>query len=233
DEVEAAFASGIRTAFLTDLHNPTGTRLPPETIEAMRASAGRHGARVLMDEVYTEFLPDAPVTAYRADHPAVVVTSSLTKVYGLGALRAGWILVPPDLRERAARFIDYLTVLPPSATAAAAEEVLTNLDRHRERSLTLSRDTLRRAADWTAARGDVDCVPPAAGLISFPRFEGIDDTSALCDWLRDERDTLVVPGRFFGDASRIRMAPMGDERDAAEALRRLGEGVERFRSSGG
>ncbi|MEN8150022.1 MAG: pyridoxal phosphate-dependent aminotransferase, partial [Planctomycetota bacterium] len=45
DEVEAAFASGIRTAFLTDLHNPTGTRLPPETIEAIRASAGRHGAR--------------------------------------------------------------------------------------------------------------------------------------------------------------------------------------------
>jgi len=230
EEVESALAGGVRTVFLTDLHNPTGSRLPPETVRAIRESAARHSARVVLDEVYLEFVADAPLTAYREDDPTVLVTSSLTKVYGLGALRTGWLLGPPDLRERAARLLDYLTVLPPSATAVAAEEVLRNLATYRERSLDFARRSQERIAAWAAARGDVDYVPPAGGLVAFPRFEGISDTGPLCDWLRTERDTLVVPGRFFGDRSRLRIAPLGTPGDAAEALRRLAEGVDRFRA---
>jgi len=229
-EVEAALAEGVRTVFLTDLHNPSGARLSTDTIESIRRSAAHHGARVLLDEVYTEFVEDAPFTSYRDDDPAILVTSSLTKVYGLGALRTGWILCTPELRERACRLIDYLTVLPPSATAAAAEEVLTNLPTYRERSLGFARQSQDHLEAWAGERGDVHYATPAGGLIAFPRFDGVPDTTPLCEWLRTERDTLVVPGRFFGDASRVRVAPLGDPDDAAEALRRLGEGIDRFRA---
>jgi len=230
DDVESALADGVRTVFLTDLHNPTGARLPEEALEAIRASALRHGARVVLDEVYLDFVADAPVTAYRSDDPSVLVTSSLTKVYGLGSLRTGWILAPPDFRERAARLIDYLTVLPPSASASAAEHVLSNLTTYRDRALDFARTSRERLAAWAAERGDVDYVAPAGGLVAFPRFAGIDDASDLCEWLRTERDTLVVPGRFFGDPARVRLAPLGSEEDAREGLRRLAEGVDRFRS---
>ncbi len=50
------------------------------------------GAHVLVDEVYLDAVyTDTPKPSYHLG-PEFVVTSSLTKVYGLSGLRCGWIL---------------------------------------------------------------------------------------------------------------------------------------------
>jgi aspartate/methionine/tyrosine aminotransferase len=55
------------------------------------------GARLLVDEVYLDAVyENTPLTAARIG-PEVLVTSSLTKVYGLSGLRCGWVLAEPDL----------------------------------------------------------------------------------------------------------------------------------------
>ena len=67
--------------------------------------AQRAGAHVLVDEVYLEMLFDRaapfcfPIGAFlapAAENP-FIVTSSLTKAYGLSGLRCGWVLASPDL----------------------------------------------------------------------------------------------------------------------------------------
>jgi aspartate/methionine/tyrosine aminotransferase len=227
-EIEAAFRSGILLLILTDLHNPTGTPMPADLLREIAGIARTHGARILMDEVYRDFLPGAPGTAYQIDPKVIVVASSLTKVYGMGAMRAGWILCPPDLRSEAACLLDYLTVLPPAPVAYAAEQVLREIAIRRD----AARDYVARGGAvfnrFLAAREDVRCRQHQAGVVAFPAFRGIADTAKLVAWLRNEHSVAVVPGAFFGDRTRIRLAAGAAPEVLEPALEILARAVDRF-----
>ena len=229
ERVATAVEDGVRFVLLTDLHNPSGVRLETDRLEAIRAAARAGGARVILDEVYRDFLPGEAGTGYRAGDATVLVTSSLTKVYGLGSLRAGWILAPKEVRERAVHLLDFLTVLPCAPGASAAEIVLEEIADRRKAARRAADDGRALFHRWAEARGDVRCVPPAGGVVCFPRLEGIEDTAILCDWLREERDTMLVPGRFFGAAAHVRLGTALPPGKLEEALARVGEGIDRFR----
>ena len=229
DDVEDAFRSGIRFLLLTDLHNPTGVRLPPELIADLTLRADRHGARILIDEVYRDFLPGPAGTAYQGSDGPVIVTTSLTKVYGLGAMRAGWILCSGQIREQAAHMLDYLTVLPPAPMAYAAEQALREADQRQEaarRSVEPGRALFKK---WASSRPEVICIEDTAGVVAFPAFAGINDTLPLCEWLRNEHSVALVPGEFFGDPGRVRLTVGAGVEVLEPALELLGAALDRFR----
>ena len=99
-EVERQITSRTRLIVITNLHNPSGALADEETLRAVGDIAKRHHALVLVDEVYLEAMFD------RRPRPALhlgehfLVTSSLTKAYGLSGLRCGWVLAAPELAQR-------------------------------------------------------------------------------------------------------------------------------------
>ena len=159
----------------------------------------------------------------------LVVTSSLTKVYGMGAVRSGWILCPPDVRSEAARLLDYLTVLAPAPSASAAELVLGHADEVRKKAHEVSRAGWAVLSAWMAGRDDVHCATPAGGLTAFCAFDGIDDTGPLCEWLLAERDTAIVPGAFFGDPTRARIGFGVAPETLEPALAHLADALDQIR----
>jgi histidinol-phosphate aminotransferase len=75
-------------------NNPTGT------LEAagMLAGLARPGRVLVVDEAFMPFCPGEPDSlAGRAELPGLVVVRSLTKVWAIAGLRAGYLLAPPDL----------------------------------------------------------------------------------------------------------------------------------------
>src|SRR5262249_56025050 len=91
--------------------------LSDEVLRSIGEMAAQVGARVLVDEVYLPMLFEAaPATAFSLGKN-FVVTSSLTKTYGLSGLRCGWILATPRLARRIWRLNDLFT-----ATAAHPAE---------------------------------------------------------------------------------------------------------------
>ena len=114
DEVAADLTPRTRLVVLTNLHNPSSALADEAEIAAVAAAAARVGATVLIDEVYLElmFRDGRARTAFVPDGN-VVVTSSLTKAYGVSGLRCGWILAPPPLAERMRRLNDLYGVLLP------------------------------------------------------------------------------------------------------------------------
>src|SRR5207248_1306843 len=163
------------------------------------------GARVLVDEVYLE-LPwiegdrsgPGPRSAFHLG-PTFVVTSSLTKGYGLGGIRCGWILAEPALAGRMWSLLDLTVGAVPHVTERLGLVALRELPRLADRArvlLAANRTLLDRFLD---RRDDLDAVRPPSGTVVFPRWaEG--DVAPLCDRLRERYDTTVVPGRFFGAA---------------------------------
>ena len=101
EAVAAAITPRTRLVMLTNLHNPTGALTDMATIEAIARAADAVGAWVLIDEVYLElmFRDGNARTAFRPEGN-IIVTSSLTKAYGLSGLRCGWILAPEAMAGR-------------------------------------------------------------------------------------------------------------------------------------
>src|SRR5262249_31581108 len=106
-DLERNLSPRTRVIALCNLHNPSGALIPDSTMREIAALARKSGTYVLVDEVYREMLfEEQPQTAFPTDPERVLVTSSLTKAYGLSGLRCGWILAPKELAERMWRLHD-------------------------------------------------------------------------------------------------------------------------------
>src|SRR5262245_52077332 len=100
DELEGMVSGKTRLIVLTNLHNPTGVLLEEDTLRAIGEVARRVGDYVLVDEGYLELLVDRSFRSAFHLGERFIVTSSLSKAYGLSGLRCGWIVAAPELVER-------------------------------------------------------------------------------------------------------------------------------------
>lgn len=206
-EVETALTPRTRLVVLTNLHNPSSAFTPPEDLRAVGDAARSTGARVLVDEVYLESLAVLGRPSGSAAHLGAefVVTSSLTKAYGLSGLRCGWAVADPDLARRMWRLNDLFGVIPAHPAERLSVVALDHLGRVAERARRILEANTDGANAFLAARPDLECLPVDGGMIAFPRLlRG--DVEAFCRRLRERHETTVVPGRFFGAPAHFRMA---------------------------
>jgi hypothetical protein len=226
DEVEKGLTKRTRVVVLSNLHNPSNALVDEETLRSVGELARRVGARVLVDEVYLEALFErAPRSAFALEPECFVVTSSLTKVYGLGGLRCGWIVADPSSARRMWRLNDLFASVPPHATERLGIVALDHLDAIAARAKTLldaNRATLQRFFD---RRADLEVPRLQAGMIAFPRLRR-GSVDALCALLREKHDTTVVPGRFFDLADHFRVSYGCLPETLSGGLERLGAALD-------
>ena len=220
--VEAAVTDRTRVILLTNLHNPTGNLADVTVLQEIGAIAERVGAHVVVDEVYLDAaIPPQRTSALLGDR--FVVTSSLTKCYGLSGIRCGWILADPALTERIWRLNELFGVAQSHAAERLALVAFEHLDEIAAGNAKLLQRNRMLANAFFASRGDLECVPMTGGITAFPRLlHG--DVDALNRLLRERYDTSIVPGRFFGAPHRFRMG-VGGPSDIVEA------GLERLASA--
>ena len=220
DRLEQLAGPQTRLIVITNLHNPTGALTSEEDLKAIGNIAERCGARLLVDEVYLDSaFPPRPTSALLG--PQFVVTSSLTKVYGLSGLRCGWILAEPELAERMWRLNDLFGVNQPHQSETLSCFAFDHLDAIA--SGNAERLSTNRALfnEFVVTRNDVECMPAEHGITVFPRWTR-GDTEPLHMLLREEYDTSIVPGRWFDMPERFRVGLGGDTETLQEGLRRLG-----------
>jgi aspartate/methionine/tyrosine aminotransferase len=220
DLIERALTPRVRLVIVSNLHNPTGALATRRDLEQLAALAEARDFRVLVDEVYLEWLYDAyePYSAINLS-PRFVTTRSLTKVYGLAALRAGWILAEPDLADRMRRLNGLFTNSMAHPTERLALRALDNAERMLEPGRARVARNRAAVAQLVEAHPELSWVQPEAGTVGFVRLKG-DDVDALVERLL-ARDTLVVPGRFFRAADHFRIGFGMDASQLREGLRRL------------
>ncbi len=244
-EMEEAITPATRLVVLTNLHNPTGALLSRETLRAVGELAQREGAHVLVDEVYLEMLFDRTSwtngsSSLRSDSPRrdqnqtsfslgenFVVTSSLTKAYGLSGLRCGWILAAPQLARR----IWLLNDLFAASSAHPAERMsvmaFDYLAQFRKRACTLLTNNRALLNAFLESRTDLEYFVPPAGSIVFPRLQR-GNPDRFFQLLREKYETSVVPGEFFGLPRHFRLGLGGETANLRAGLERLGAALDEF-----
>jgi aspartate/methionine/tyrosine aminotransferase len=212
--VEEALSPATRLVVLTDLHNPSGVPLADDEADALTDLAERRGLNVACDETFRDASSRPPGTL-AARSPRWVTTSTLTKAYGLGALRVGWIAGSPEVLERCAEAQNALSVEPSGPSLEWADALLPHLEWLRARA----RATLdANHARWRACVADLpfDATVASQGTTTFVHFPGAAGGDAFAAFAEEHFGLRVVPGRFFGEPRGVRVA-LGAEPGACAA----------------
>jgi aspartate/methionine/tyrosine aminotransferase len=219
-EVERSITPRTKLIVLTNLHNPSGAYADQATLRAVGDIARAQNACVLVDEVYLEAIyGHRPPTALTlGDH--FLVTSSLTKAFGLSGVRCGWVLADPGLCHRMNRIHDLYGVNPAHPADLISVIAFDHLDlisARAQRILETNRIALNAFLD---NRRDIDFLRPDRGTVVFPSLlQG--DVQDFIHLLREKYETSVVPGRFFDMPQHFRIGIGGDPEMTREGLDRL------------
>lgn len=223
-DVEDAIDGETAVVTISNRHNPSGYLLDRAALAELSEVAADADVPLLVDEVYAPYVlepGDGPFGGPSAvDLPNAVVTGSLTKFFGLGSLRIGWLVGSPEFVEAAGHVAPHLPdVAGPSRVLArralaAAEDLAAD-----QRSLLA--ENHRALAEFVASRDDVD--GPVHEGSSFGFFEPTAVSPMDLGAAAWEEGVLVVPGRFYGDPNRMRVSAGRSPTDVAVSLERFGQ----------
>lgn len=233
--LEAALAGASPGhVFVSNPHNPTGCTAGAEEVLAGAQAAERAGGVLISNEVYMEFAHvDERVHAF-ALAPNTWSIGTLTKAYGLGALRVGWIIAGEGVAHEIAaledlHFLDCVSLPTPSLRLGLA--ALDHLPALLEPLRRFERDCRPHLVRWLAEEERVRAPAPHLGLTAFPRLAGIDDTHDFARYLARELQVDAVPGEFFGCPGHLRVGFGVPEETLVEGLRRLSQALASYSPS--
>ena len=227
ERVARAMTPRTRLIVITTPHNPTGAMASRDEIVEIGRIAQSSGAHVLVDEVYLDVSTDAASTEVAARLGEVFIsTSSLTKSYGLASLRCGWTISSPEVAEQLRRTRDVVDGTGSIVAERLSVLAFQHLDDLIARAKRIIATNLPLVTRFVASRPELEWVPPAGGTVGFPRIRGVEDTTRFADRLAAERETMVVPGKFFEAPEHFRIGFTG-RTDALEGgLRAVGEALD-------
>jgi len=201
DALDTLVTPKTKLVLLCNPNNPTGARLTDAELDGICAVAARHGAWVLSDEIYRGAELDGQETAsVWGRYERVIVTSGLSKAYGLPGLRIGWIAAPMELVASFWSYHDYTTIAPGALSDLLARIALEPARRQRliARARGIIRENYPVVRSWLDDHGEMfQHVPPEAGAIVYVRYRHGINSTELVTRLRVEKSVLIVPGDHF------------------------------------
>jgi aspartate/methionine/tyrosine aminotransferase len=231
-EVEARLRPNTRLVVLSDLHNPSGMATPQPVLRALAELAERRGFLLVVDEVYGDYAPkERRPAAAAALSPAVISLSSLTKIYGLGVLRCGWIVGAPAVVETLRRLNGQIEFGISTLSHAVAAHVLDNAGVFEGNARGVVARCRPRFQAWfeaMVAEGLMGGELPDDGCICFPSLPGIADSRAFSEWLVERSGVIVAPGEYFGAPGRIRIGFCQEDDRLDAGLAGLEEGLRAY-----
>jgi aspartate/methionine/tyrosine aminotransferase len=227
DEFERAVTAKTRLLYLSNPNNPTGSVLSEQAMTRICERCASTGTWILADEVYLGAEIERPRTASfwgRSDR--VIVTSGLSKAYGIPGIRIGWLVGPAEFVAECWTQHDYLTIGPNKMSDRLARVAVEPANR--EKCYARTREILRHnmpiARKWvTGFGGRLTWKEPAAGAIGLVKYDSPTPSLEIADRVRTGQSTLIVPGAHVGLEGHLRLWLGGREEFLREGLRRVGE----------
>ncbi len=208
ERVRAAMTPRTKLIVITSPHNPTSVVAHADALRTIGDIAVAAGARVLVDEVYLDATArETPTSVTLGDQ--FIVTSSLTKSYGLAGLRCGWILSSEAIAAQLRRARDVVDGTGSIVAERLGVLAFAHLDQLHARARTLLDINMPLVHEFLRQRPQLACPKPRGGTVIFPMLLNVEDTSRFAEQLLTERDTAIVPGHFFQSPKHFRLGFSG------------------------
>jgi len=225
EEFHRAVTSKTRILYLSNPNNPTGAVLSDAAMASIVNRCEQTGTWLLADEVYLGAEIDrARTKSFWGMSDRVVVTSGLSKAYGIPGVRVGWIVGPKALVHECWTQHDYLTIGPNKMSDRIARVAVDGANR--ERCYARTRDILRHnlpiAREWIDSfAGRLTWREPQAGAIALVRYDADAASLDVAERVRLNQSTLIVAGTHVGLEGHLRVWLGGGDEFLREGLRRI------------
>ena len=236
DEFERAVTPRTKLLYLSNPNNPTGAVLSAAAMERIAKRCDETGTWLLADEVYLGAEIDRPRTkSFWGLGPRIVVTSGLSKAYGIPGVRIGWLVGPASLAAACWTQHDYITIGPNKMSDRLARVAVEPHNREQcyARTRQILKHNLPIAREWIAGfDGLLTWRELQAGAIALLQYRGDLPSLEVAERVRRNQSTLIVPGAHVGLEGYVRIWLGGREDFLREGLRRIGEEVSAVLTSG-
>jgi aspartate/methionine/tyrosine aminotransferase len=193
---------------ITNLHNPSGVLIDNSTLRSVSEIANDHNALLLIDEMFLDAGNTPQKTAFGMD--SVIVTSSVSKIYGIGGLRTGWIIAENDIAKKCLQAKWQTCVASPYLS-----EVIVGVALKKAKSALLKRykeiENRNRPVveEWIEANSSLlDWNPPDGSVLCFPQYKPKISSVEFAKALLTTKEVLISPGEYFGLNGHFRLTFM-------------------------
>ncbi len=209
-------------------NNPTGAIVGESDLKAIADIAADNDAWLVSDEIYRGAeLQDEKAPSIYGIYDKTIITSSLSKAYGLPGLRLGWAVCPTEqVAKELWTYSDYTSICPSKvsdwlATLALNPKVQAKIEERTRKVVQKNWSIMKK---WLDSHADVlEYVAPSAAAICFVKQNTGIDSLELVIRLMKEKSVLISPGEHFEVPGYLRIG-FGTEPDHLEpALARISE----------
>ena len=232
DEFERAVTPRTRLLYLSNPNNPTGSVLSDTAMRRIVDRCEQTGTWLLSDEVYLGAEINRPRTqSFWGMSDRVIVTSGLSKAYGIPGVRIGWLVGPVSVVAECWSQHDYVTIGPNKLSDRVARVAVEagNRERCYARTAEILRHNVPIVREWVRSfMGRLTWTEPAAGAIGLMKYTADTPSLAIAERVRLNQSTLIVPGIHVGMEGHLRIWLGGREEFLREGLRRIGTELRDF-----
>lgn len=197
---------------LNNPNNPLGTTLSLEMQHAIVTLAREHGLILLVDEIFRPLFHDSTTppsfVELSEETDSVIVTSSMSKVWGLSGARVGWIATKnAKILSDCFNLGLYTIMAVGTIDEVIAAEALSDRCRPQilAKHLEMAQKNLSLLESFVNRHAGVSWIKPSSGATAFVRFSSngapVDDVD-FCLKLKEKKGVLLAPGSLaFGLAA--------------------------------
>ena len=207
DELRAAITPSTRWVLLNSPHNPTGTVLTRDELQAVADLALEHDLVVITDEVYEHLVfgvEHVPIATLPGMAERTLTLSSAGKSYSFTGWKVGWATGPAELvaaTMAAKQWLTFTSGAPLQPAVALALDELPDWPARLAADLHLRRDLLCEGLG--AIDGVEVSVPEGTYFVTTDVSAlGWDDGMAFCQALPERAGVVAIPSQVFHDDPR-------------------------------
>jgi len=209
-------------------NNPTGAIINAKDLKAIAGIAEDNDAWLVADEIYRGAeLQAEKAPSIHGIYEKTLITSSLSKAYGLPGLRIGWTVCPTEkVAKELWSYSDYTTISPSTASDWMATLALnpTVQAKIEKRTREVIRNNWAIMKTWLDSHSDIlEYVPPSAAAICFVKQNTGISSYDLVVRLMKEKSVLISPGEHFEVPGYLRIGFGTDPEHLRPALARISE----------
>jgi aspartate/methionine/tyrosine aminotransferase len=219
-----------RAVVLVTPNNPTGAIYPDTLIHAIAVLCRQHGALLVLDETYRDFLPDRHLPPHALfDDPewgeALLHLYSFSKAYCVPGHRVGAVVAGAAVMAELEKAFDTFQICPPRPPQAALAWAIPALADWRtgNRALMAARASFFRDAVGQLPGWRLDAIGTYFAYLRLP--DSAPDAMRAAEILAAEQGLMTLPGPFFGPGQdrHLRLAfANAEEHVLAQVPARLG-----------
>jgi len=239
EELRRKVTPQTRLLIINSPHNPCGSMLSKDDLEAIAEIASEHDMMVLSDEIYIRLVYDGEfvsITQFPGMPERTIILDGFSKTYAMTGWRLGYGVMPQALAAQIAKLMTNSNSCTASFTQKAGVEALTGPQEPSYKMVEAFRERRDVIVNGLNAIPGIRCLNPRGAFYVFPNVKEVvkrgkfANAKALADHLLQEAGVATLSGTAFGQYGEgyLRLSYATSIENINEALNRIHDAVSKL-----